>query len=590
MSKTPPLDDSDTLLAHAGFLRGLARSLLFDRASADDVAQQALLAALKRGVGVTSAPAGFSLRGWLAGLVRNLVRQGTREEARRTARERAAARPEATPSAADTTARLELMQRVVGAVQQLEEPYRTAVLLRFFDGLPPRAIARRLNVPVETVRTRIKRGLEQLRRRLDAGHGGDRIAWGALLLPTALSSGKGIVAGALAGTAAQWIVMHGIGALAMSTNAKVMTGAGVALIATIVLVSVNRSDDVIDGAPAPARAPVESPAPAEAPPPEASIPVERATAQRLEERTSTAETADPLATFLIRGSTRLADGSTHGGLHVKLRLFDGYETEGEAPVETQLASDAAGAFVWALRPPKGTVTILARGVEEGYLSGEERLLILSGDSPGTLDVSFALLDATVEGRVMDERGAPLPDAKVFNWYGVPTAECDEHGEFRVGVPSSHGRWDLDASAPGFAEARQTAILKGPGSTTSVEFRLRPDFTIHGRIRKSRRGREAELDQFVLQRHDERRRRELRHALARPAGAGDRDPSRRASRIRAEDRSAAFGRTRHDAGHRAEARHARRRRGARPGRGAGARRGAVARRDAILFRRAQRVLA
>jgi len=481
MSKAPPFDDSDTLLAHAGFLRGLARSLLFDRASADDVAQQALLAALKRGVGLTAPPAGFSLRGWLAGFVKNLVRQGTREEARRTAREHAAAKQEATPSAADTAARLELMQRVVGAVQQLEEPYRTAVLLRFFDGLPPRAIARRLGVPVETVRTRIKRGLEQLRRRLDARHDGDRIAWGALLLPTALSSGKGIVAGALAGTATQLIVMHGIGALAMSTKVKVMAGAAVALVATIVLVNVNRHKEFGEDGPR-MRAPIESPAPAEVPQPEASIPVERATAQRLEEdRTSTTATADPSATFAIRGTTRLPDKSARGGLHVQMRLFDGYETDRESAVEIELVSDSAGAFVWALRPPKGTVTILARGAEQGYLSGEKRLLVLSGDAPGTLDVSFAPLDATVEGKVVDERGTPLPDAKVFNWYGIPTAECDEHGEFRVVVPSSHGQWSLRASAPGFAEARQTATLKGPGTTASVEFRLRPDFKVHGRI-------------------------------------------------------------------------------------------------------------
>ena len=45
----------------------------------------------------------------------------------------------------------------------LSEPYRTAVYLRFYEGLLPRRIADHLGVPVETVRTRIKRALVMLR-------------------------------------------------------------------------------------------------------------------------------------------------------------------------------------------------------------------------------------------------------------------------------------------------------------------------------------------------------------------------------------------------------------------------------------------
>lgn len=97
------------------------------------------------------------------------------------------------PSAADSVARLELAQRLVAAVKALDEPYRTVVLLRWFDGLKPAAIARRTGAPVETVRTRLKRALEQLRWRLDEHHGGERATWGLLLLPTALQSTGGIV-------------------------------------------------------------------------------------------------------------------------------------------------------------------------------------------------------------------------------------------------------------------------------------------------------------------------------------------------------------------------------------------------------------
>ena len=59
-------------------------------------------------------------------------------------------------------------------VMILDEPVRTVVLLRYWEGLPPRRIAARLEIPVETVRTRLKRGLHKLRVRLDGECGGRR--------------------------------------------------------------------------------------------------------------------------------------------------------------------------------------------------------------------------------------------------------------------------------------------------------------------------------------------------------------------------------------------------------------------------------
>jgi protocatechuate 3,4-dioxygenase beta subunit len=48
------------------------------------------------------------------------------------------------------------------------------ILLRYYDGLPPRVIAERLRVPVKTVKSRLARGLEQLRARLVADLGRER--------------------------------------------------------------------------------------------------------------------------------------------------------------------------------------------------------------------------------------------------------------------------------------------------------------------------------------------------------------------------------------------------------------------------------
>jgi hypothetical protein len=55
--------------------------------------------------------------------------------------------------------------------------------MRYFDDLPPREIAARTGVPVETARTQVKRGLKRLREALDDRHGGRRASWIASMLP-----------------------------------------------------------------------------------------------------------------------------------------------------------------------------------------------------------------------------------------------------------------------------------------------------------------------------------------------------------------------------------------------------------------------
>ena len=53
---------------------------------------------------------------------------------------------------------------------------RTVVVLRWFEGQPPRRIAAALGVPAAIVSTQLHRALALLRQRLDAAHGGDRRA------------------------------------------------------------------------------------------------------------------------------------------------------------------------------------------------------------------------------------------------------------------------------------------------------------------------------------------------------------------------------------------------------------------------------
>lgn len=183
---SPSSDPVDAALReHADAARRLARHLVFDRDWADDVAQEAMRVSLVR-----PAAEGRDALPWLRGIVRNVARAVLRREARRPEVEaRAFADREARRNAtarddpAALVARAEEHRRAVDAVLRLAEPYRAALILRFLEDLQPSEVAQRQGVPLETARTRIRRGLDLVRAELDAHHGGDRGAWVALLGP-----------------------------------------------------------------------------------------------------------------------------------------------------------------------------------------------------------------------------------------------------------------------------------------------------------------------------------------------------------------------------------------------------------------------
>lgn len=168
--------DPDTLLREVTWLRRLAHRLVADDATADDLAGDAL-AALS-----AQATPPRSRRGWLATVLRHRAERQQQRDTRRRRSERSAARDEHLPPVDESLAKAQLHRAVVDAVLALQEPYRSAVVLRYLDDLPLHEVAARLQVPTETARTRIKRGLDQLRQKLDHRYG-DRAAWAALLLP-----------------------------------------------------------------------------------------------------------------------------------------------------------------------------------------------------------------------------------------------------------------------------------------------------------------------------------------------------------------------------------------------------------------------
>jgi len=211
MTSTSTAVPIEALLAHKAWVRTLAVRLATDAGTADDLEQETWLEALRH------PPADDrNLRGWLTRVTRSVARKDVRSGSRRQRRERANARPDAQPSAARVVVEAETQRNVVNAVLALAEPYRQTILLRFYEGQPPRDVARETNVPVETVRTRTRRALALIREQLAEKDGPE---WIAALTPLLTLPPGGPSTGALAQTQQ--------GAL-MSTNAVV--GAVAALV------------------------------------------------------------------------------------------------------------------------------------------------------------------------------------------------------------------------------------------------------------------------------------------------------------------------------------------------------------------------
>jgi RNA polymerase sigma-70 factor (ECF subfamily) len=280
-----PAGDDEPLIADLSWIRRVAGELAADADRADDLAQDACVVALSR------APSdGRFFRGWLARVMQNLVRQDSRGARRRQAREEKSARTERLDSTHDLVARASLQRKIVNAVMELDEPYRSTILLRYFEDLPPREIARREGIPSATVHSRLKRALAKLREKLDD----TRNSWSVLLVPLA-SKGHSPFSLTVGG---------------MIVNAKVTLAAlSIAIVATVV--AIVQFDDA-ESAPAVSQA-IDS---------EKAAPVELS--QPLTEELTTAspqraELAGSIAAESTKGAPATAEPALY---HVRGRVID----------------------------------------------------------------------------------------------------------------------------------------------------------------------------------------------------------------------------------------------------------------------------
>ena len=450
--------DPERLLAEDPFVRGLARQLLRDPDRADDLAQETWLSLL-RGSGVAS-----SARGFLATVMRRLAvrqRRGRDREARKVD---GMPRPDPVPSAATIVAREELRQGVVRAVLALQEPQRDVVLLRFFEHLPPRAIARRLQLPVETVRTRLKRALAQLRLDLDAGTGGDRAAWAVLLVPFARPAPVGFAAGA---------VIAFQGAMAMMTKSKAAAAVAACAVLFWVGTAVLRGDSDVAPAARDGTGPaVTAAAPAAAP---ALLPAADRSADtaRTAAAAGTAPTTGSLAVHVVWAE----DQQPAPGVVVAL----GDDDEPRPDTRPRVTTDAAGIAAFD-DVPEGRVHVrLSRRKAEPEWP---RAAIAAG---ARTELRVAVQQGLrARGIVADGAGRPIAGAEILvtGWGGgeaVPMATSGKDGRFDVRAIET--ACHIGARAVGFAASPLQQCMSKAGAVVDLRIELvAPSAELTGTVR------------------------------------------------------------------------------------------------------------
>ena len=425
MSMTPPTD-MESLLRHAEAVRQLARRLVRDDDQADDVVQDACIAALDR-----PPPQGVPVRAWLVGIVRNLAARRRRTDARRAAREQTKARHRAPEEPYEILGRAETHRHLVKTVLQLEEPYRTALLLRYFDGLAPSEIAVRLGVPAATVSTHLRRGLARLRLKLDESHGGDRATWTLALVPLARMSTTARRASVPAASTSL-----AAGALFMSTK-HIVAGAVAAILAASLFLQTT----------GPRHGGVGGPSSATAPEGEAILEGSSSKPQR---DTSTTTPLDESALGPLDPDRDLhglvvdSSGVPVAGARVltftrpwtRLRMYP-ERTHAEDVIGPETVSASDGTF--RIRLASGAPVNL-RALAAGF-ARTERFECTAGEH-----LELRLLPAvSVQVRAVDARGRPVAGASLRMWR--QSEGGDGMADRRI-VADAHGKGTFDRLAAG----------------------------------------------------------------------------------------------------------------------------------------------
>jgi RNA polymerase sigma factor (sigma-70 family) len=374
----------ERLLAQRDFVVAVARAVLADASLAEDVAQQTLLTAWSARIDAS--------RQWLATVARRLASNARRGDVRRERRERATFGPTEGPSPQRILELEDERKRLVAAVLELAEPLRTTVLLRFYDDLPPRAIAAKQGVPVETIRTRLKRAQELLRERL---------------LPADEATRRERVQGLLVLAGARTFD----GVLVATGGAIVATKAWIAAAAVVVVVvglGWWTAVDGTDGERSVANGPVEVEALERRQPENEHPGVASSAEQQRSEVVAASQVAwtdEWVIPRTVRGRVVTEAGEPIRGARVRIRTPQTHD------VLTTIETNAVGDFAAPVTPHRCDDETLVDFRAVGYVATERRAPI-SGSGEVELGTIRMATAGRLRGRVVDERGRPIVGALV----------------------------------------------------------------------------------------------------------------------------------------------------------------------------------
>lgn len=146
----------------------LALRTLRDSSAADDVTQEVFIRVWRSRSAFD--PAKARLPAWIVGITRNVVTDAQAASTRETRKVLAAVELAPAPevSAGHATAE-ELADRLLldGELEKLGEPQGSILKLAFYDDLTHSQISQKLDLPLGTVKSHIRRSLSQLRSRLE---------------------------------------------------------------------------------------------------------------------------------------------------------------------------------------------------------------------------------------------------------------------------------------------------------------------------------------------------------------------------------------------------------------------------------------
>jgi RNA polymerase sigma factor (sigma-70 family) len=425
--------DLAVLLANHTWLHRLAAHLVSGADGADDAVQETWVAALRDRPSVPDDP-----RPWLRKVLHNVIRRQARTDARRRAREETATAFEAGAHEGAPMETLEIHRRLTELVAALDEPFRTTIVMRYFEDKSAAEIARQIGIPEGTVRWRTKEGLDRLRAALDQQHAGDRCAWIVLLAPL-VPRRRPVIRTAPVAVAASMVVVAGVVALAVSAGPggrRALGGPVTGDSSSLAIPRFLALAATTAGVPAPASA--------------------------------------------IDGIVFGPDGKPVAGAVVTARaamqLTPGrmtYRTESPLP-DAQALSGQDGRFHLADLPPGRYAIGAAHPAHAGAF-----LLDVAAPVASRIELRLGTSGTVFIGRVSDEGGGPIPGARVIMRGRSATfaALTTEAGDYRLVLPEPG--FDLVASASGYAPAANISQRFDAGQRR--DFRLSPAARVVGHV-------------------------------------------------------------------------------------------------------------